>query len=258
MIETIKVENPQATTKDLHDKALKALVDQALITQFLEKMGIAVSEREIDQRINSIRAANGIQTQEQFRALLEKQGLNFDRFRGQLKRQMETGQFYSFIRRQATRTIEEKDLRAFYQNHNDQFKSTPEVELEECVVPIQSTEKAAEIEAAALAQNSKSFAKCLKKYAPTNGTSGMLGKFHRGMLREDVEAKVFALKENGIAVLRTKGGFQLLRVAKIKNLGPQKFESVKDTIRESLETEIVQKEYQRMLGELKASTFVKI
>lgn len=259
MIDAMKIENPHATREELRPKALQALIDQALITQFLDKMGISVSAREIDQRINSIRASNGIQNQEQFRVLLEKQGLSFDKFRSQIKRQMETAQFYGFIRRQATRTIEEQDLKAFYQNHIEQYKSNPEVEISECVVPVKTTEAAAEKEAQEYAKDSKSFSKCLAKYnSATTSKDGVLGKFRRGMLRDDVEVRVFSLKEGQMTVLKTHGGIQILKVLKIKNLGAQPFESVKDSIRDSLETELIQKEYQKMMSELKASTFIKI
>lgn len=253
MVETMKIENPQASEKDLRQRALQTLIDQALISQFLDKMGITVTDREIDQRINSIRTANGIQSQEQFRALLEKQGLSFDKFKTQLKRQMESGQFYGFIRRQATHTIEEKDLRAYYQNNMDRYKSNLEIEIEECIVPSTQDDKAAESEAIEFSKATKGFSKCAAKHSST-----VLGKFQRGMLRDDIESKVFSLKPSEVAMFKTRGGYQLLRVTKIKNLGAQSFESVKESIRESLETEIVQKEYQRMMSELKASTFIKI
>lgn len=260
--ETLRTEFPALSTKELDQRAMDNRINRKVISQYLEKMQMPIGDREVDQRINSIRAANGIQTQDQFRILLEKQGLTFDRFRNQLKEQMESAQFIGLVRRQASRTIEEKDLKAFFQNNSERYKSTPEVELQECVVPVGSSEASAAAEAAEYAKSPKQFSNCLAKHAPkdaaASATPGLLGKFRRGMLRDDVEARVFSLKENEIAQFPTRGGFQLLKVVKIRNLGPQTFESVKDSIREALESDIIQKEYQRTLAELKASTFIKI
>src|SRR6185369_2809256 len=101
MIEAVKNATPSGEKIDFRQKALQALVDQTLVTQYLGKLNMQVSDRDVDQKINSIRSANGIQTNEQFRDLLEKQGMTFDRFKSQIRRQMEQMQFANLIRRQA-------------------------------------------------------------------------------------------------------------------------------------------------------------
>ncbi|MBN8553832.1 MAG: SurA N-terminal domain-containing protein [Deltaproteobacteria bacterium] len=259
LVEAMKAATPADEKVDFRQKALQALIDQTLMSQYLAKLNMQVSDRDVDQRINSIRSSNGIQDSTQFRELLEKQGMTFERFRTQLRKQMEQMQFANLIRRQAVHTIEDKELLSYYKAHADIYKSTPEIELQECVVPVKKTEAEAIKSAEFYIKNPKKFSECIKKYSDASGpNSGALGKFRRGSLREDVEAKVFNLKSGEVTMMKAPNGIQLLKVTKITNLGAQKFEDVKEQIREHIENEIVQKEFQKTLSELKSSTFIKI
>jgi parvulin-like peptidyl-prolyl isomerase len=260
MIERIRAATPAGEKIDFHQKALQDKINLVLVRQYLARMNAQIPDRDVDQRVNSIRSSNGIQTNEQFRELLEKQGMTFERLRDQIREQMEQMQFVNLIRRQSLHTIEDKELVSFYKTHADQYKATLEIELQECVIPNDSSEAAAEKIAEGYIKNPKAFLECMKKYSTQEPGTPLtsLGKFKRGMLRDDIEAKVFSMKEGQVTTVKNPGGIQLLKVVKIKNLGPQKFDDVKDQIREQLENEIVQKEIQKTLAELKSSTFIKI
>ena len=53
-------------------------------------------------------------------------------------------------------------------------------------------------------------------------------------------------------------GYQGLKVLKKRDLGVQKFDDVRDKIISSLESELLMKELEKTLSELKATTFIKI
>lgn len=245
---------------DLKQKALETLIERSLMRQYLERMGMSVSDREIEQKIASIRQQNGIATNEDFRRMLAFQGLTFDQFREQVRSQMENMQFVNVMRRQAQHTIDEKDMRAFYNANKADYKDNFEVELQECVILTGDNPDAALKQAEAFQKNPSTFDKCVTTLskAPSAESGGRIGKFQSGLLREDIEHKVFGLTKNQVAIVTQPGAVQLIKVLERKDLGPRSFDAVKDKIRERLEGNIVQKEIQKTIAEMKATTFIQI
>lgn len=244
----------------LKKRALDSLIERALIRTYLSKMGGSISAKEIDQRINSIRSQNGIASQDEFKAMIAAQGLSFDQFREQVQYQLEHMQFVNFMRRQSQRTIEEKDLKDFYQKNKSQYSNNYEVELQECVLPFGQAPQEIEALAESFRKKPETFGTCVKKYSqsPSKSADGMLGKFQSGILREDVERQVFALEKNQVAIIQQQGALQLLKVKTKSPLGPQSFESVKERIREKLEGDIIQREIEKTMADLRATTFIQI
>ena len=261
MKKALKVSRPDVDQETLHQTALDALIDQALIEQFLQKIGYPITERDLDQRIETIRTSQGIQTQQEFHRVLEQQGLTIDQFRSQLRRQVEQMQFMAVIRRQVLHTFEETELKTFYRNNLNKFSKNIEIELGECLIRSSDKDaKAKEAKALYYEKNPKKFSSCVTKLssAPSKEKKGFIGIFKKGMLREDVEALVFKLDEGETTIVRVSVGYQVLKVLKKRDLGVQKFDDVRDQIISSLESELLMKELEKTLSELKATTFIKI
>ncbi len=241
-------------------RALDSLIERALVRTYLEKAGAPVSDQEIDQRINSIKSSNGISSNDDFKAMLASQGMTFDQFKEQIRFQLEQMQFINFMRRQAQRTIDDKDLRDFYQKNKEAYASNYEVDLQECVLPYGADPKSAESLATNFQKKPETFDQCVKKYSqsPSTSTGGKIGKFQSGILREDVEKKVFALEKNQVASIHQQNGIQLIKVLTRTSLGAQNFEPVKDRIREKLEGDIIQHEIEKTMADLRASTSIQI
>ncbi len=68
--------------------AAKKLIDQILVSQAAEKLGIRVDPREIDDAILRIAKANKIESIEQFKKKLIEQELSFTEFRDLIKREL--------------------------------------------------------------------------------------------------------------------------------------------------------------------------
>lgn len=260
MIQALTIANKNQKPDGLKQRALETLIERSLMRQYLEKVGYPVADRDLDQRIAGIRANNGAATNDQFRQMLAAQGLTFEQFKDQVRFQMENMQFINVMRRQAQHTIEDKDLRAYYQKNLADFKENFEVELQECVIPLGDNADAAEKKAEAFKKNPKNFDQCVKtlSQSPSASANGKIGKFQSGLLREDIERKVFEIKKDEVAMIQQPGAIQLIKVLEKKNLGPRSFESVKDKIRDHLESDIIQKEIQKTMAEMKATTFIQI
>ena len=74
-------------------EVLDALIKRVLIRQELERLGLRVSGREIDQAINQVVAENGLADRQELRAALKDQGISWDAFRDDLGEQMRLQRF---------------------------------------------------------------------------------------------------------------------------------------------------------------------
>ncbi len=244
----------------LRKKATEFLIDQKLMAAYLNQLNFGVTERDVDQRINSIRSSSGSQSFEDFKAMLKAQGMSFDRFRMQVKQQMERMQFMGLMKRMASKTIENQDLKAYYQNNAETFKNDVEIELAECLLPLEGDAKIIEEKAEYFVKNPTKFDSCVKNLSksPSASHSGAIGSFKRGVLPDSIEQKVFSAKAGQVVLIALPRGFQLLKIRTVKNNGPRSFEQVKDHIREQLENSAVEAEMQKTLSDLRTKTFILV
>jgi len=260
MIEALKQASPDQPAELARKKALQTLIDRSLISIYLNQLGAPVSDRDVDQRINAIKFQNNVSSQEDFKALLQQQGLTFDKFRDQIRFQMEYMQFINFMRRDSNQSIEEKELRALFQERSKDFATNYELELQECTIPL--TRSAAEIDQliSTYTTNPKRFDECVQKVSqsPSTSAGGRIGKFKLGMLRDDVERAVFAADKGTVVVIRQPGSVQLIKILNRVDVGPQSYDSVKDRLKARLQEERLQKEVEKKLSELKNSVYIQI
>lgn len=261
MVQALK-QSAQNQPQDLvRKKALETLIDRSLISIYLTQLGAPITDREVDQRINAIKFQNNITSQDDFRSLLQKQGLTFEAFRDQVRSQMEYMQFVNFMRRDSNQSIEEKELRALFQERAKDFASNYELELQECSIPL--TRESTEIDQiiSKFTAAPQKFDECvatLSQSPSASASGGKIGKFKIGMLREDIERLVFEAPKGAVVVVRQPGAVQLIKVLDRADVGPQSFESAKERLKARLQEERLQKEIEKKLTELRNSTYIQI
>lgn len=258
MMERMK-QDSDASSKTIRAKALDFLVDQALIEQYLDRMQMSVTSREVDQQVDAIRTSNGISNTDDFRNLLKAQGMGFQAFRQNLKNQLERTKFYQLIRRQTLLTITDNDLKSYYSKNQNQFSNNYEVELQECLIPYDDKEKLALQLAREFQKKPKKFGECVNKHSqsPSATSDGKIGSFKQGQLREDISNKVFPLETGEVALIKLPGAVQLLKIISKKDHGPIEFSEVKDQLKQAYEQEVMTQEFKRQLSELRIKTNIK-
>jgi parvulin-like peptidyl-prolyl isomerase len=261
MVQALKQAAQNQPQELVRKKALETLIDRSLINIYLTQLGAPIADREVDQRINAIKFQNGITSQEDFRNLLQKQGLSFEAFRDQIRSQMEYMQFVNFMRRDSNQSIEEKELRALFQQRAKDFASNYEIELQECSIPL--TRDSAEVDQiiSRFTTSPQKFDECVATISQSPSASasgGKIGKFKIGMLRDDIERVVFDAPKGAVVVVRQPGAVQLIKILDRVDVGPQSFESAKDRLKARLQEERLQKEIEKKLTELRNSTYIQI
>lgn len=69
----------------LEKQILERMITDKLQTQFAQESGIRVDDNQLDMALTRIAQQNGLQTQAEFRAKLEAQGVDFNKFREEMR-----------------------------------------------------------------------------------------------------------------------------------------------------------------------------
>lgn len=246
--------------KAAREKTLQGLIDAFLLQDKAEELKINIPDEYIRQNIESIKKENNFATDADLeRALKASLGIGLDAFikrqkQDVLQRQVMGSEVYRKI------AIEDQEMRAWYEDHKDEYKLPSRFRVRELVVPKGATDaekEAAKAKVAAVTQALKEgqkFEDLVKVHssAPSKDTGGDLGWMQLGLLRKSIEDAALGLKPDQVSsVLETDKDFILLQLIGHEENRAVAFEEVKDKILEKLQEPKAQNAIEQYLAGLR-------
>lgn len=249
--------NPQQQIEQRKKDDLRDLINQQLLVQKGQDLGISV-DTELIKRLDEIRKQIGAKDMEELQQSAEKQGVNWEDFKGNLKNQMMSQRvIQQEVGSKIGQQITPAEIQKYYDEHKKEMEQPEHVRLSEILVPVDTPKgpdgkddpsatptpeavAAAQDRANSLEDQIKkgaSFDDVAKKESagPTAANGGDLGYFKRGSLAKELEDKTFALKAGEVTdPIRTKQGFVILKVAEHTPAGVPPIKSVENGIQERL------------------------
>ncbi|APG24780.1 SurA N-terminal domain-containing protein [Syntrophotalea acetylenica] len=232
-----------ATQRDaLRGKILDKMIEDLLLRQRIEKLGLRVSEQDIEQAINDVQAQNNI-TREQLQEALVAQGMTFETYRERLRQQLLN---FKLVGREIQGQVEvtNAEMRDYYRAHMEDFRTEPYIRLSRMTFRLTAGHGFAEVEAmrgrAEAARNEllegKDFHEILMQHATTPGVDGGdMGEIPEGTLSDSFNRAVSDLSAGQVSgVIETAEGFHILRLEERSTGETRTFESVRDQIRDKL------------------------
>jgi peptidyl-prolyl cis-trans isomerase SurA len=201
-------------------------------------------------------------TLEDLETAVEKEGLNYEDFKDQLRRDL---LMKEVIGREVGSRIQmsREEARKYYEAHKDEFKSPGMVHLGQVLI---STEKLKPEEAekranAALAElkAGQRFADVAKKYSdgPSAEQGGDVGFMEEGKLAPDIAAAIAKLDRNEFSnPIQTKYGYIILKVLDRYSPGVPKFEEVEQRVSELLYNQRMQPNLREYLTRLRKESYI--
>lgn len=226
------------------EKTLQGLVDAFLIQDKAKDLGISIPDEYMKSVIEDIKKSNNLPTDADLeRALRGSVGIGLAEY---TKRQRQTITQQEVLRREVFSkvAIEDQELRAYYEDHKDEYKVPSRLRIRELVVPKGATpaeQEAArakvEVVRAEIAKGAN-FEELVKAHSEglSKATGGDLGWMDKGLLRSDLEKVAYALKSGQVSgpIESDKDtAFIQLIEAQIDAASP--FADVKDKIMEKLQ-----------------------
>lgn len=286
LVQTERLPEPERT--ETRNKIVRAeldkLVERELIlsTAFtrlgknpkaIEKLKEAAA-KEFEKQIRSMKqraAEQGFkcESDEQFVELLEQQGLSLDALRRQSERGFMAMEFMRhLIFSSIERGITHQAIRDYYDEHAGEFQSEDRVKWQDIFIASNKYATPAEAkrmadDLAARARKGEDFAELSKKH--DDGDSGLyrqgagLGS-KRGEIRPpELESILFRMREGEVGpVVETFNGYHVLKLQEREYAGLHPFdEKTQQEIKKKLQGIIADREYKRIVNELKYKATVQ-
>ena len=232
----------------------------------MQAQGITISDAEIDRYIATIRQRNNL-TEEQLDAALAQQGLTRERYRKQIKEELERAQLINReIRGKVSVSPEEIARYQKEQGTPEAAASDEQVSISHIVLQIPPGASEAEVEAV-MARAGKiydeleggaDFAEVAKRESEDGAAAsgGKLGSFKKGEMRDELEEAVAGLDPGEVSKpVRVENSIHIVRLDERigAGTGAGTAEPISDTareeIKEKLYTQALEERYARWLKE---------
>ena len=180
---------------------LDLLVTKRLIEKEVEKQGIVVQDADIDRYIANIRERNKI-NDEQLDAALTQQGLTRERYRAQVREELQRAQLINREIRGKV-SVSPEEIARYYKEHEGDASTDATVSISQIFLklpPDASSEQVAAVQARAdkiydELKHGADFAEVAQRNSEDGAakSGGKLGTFKKGEMREDLESAVAGL-----------------------------------------------------------------
>lgn len=252
---------------ELKKKVVDSLIEDLLLEQEAERLGMKVSDRDIDDAIDEVKKQNSLDD-EGLRAALKREGLTYESYRVQIKKQIEKSRVIGQQVRSKV-SVTDKELADYYERNKRLFLKDDEIKVSHILFLVPENASGEEIErikgqalqVLELARKGNEFSELAKKYSQDASAmeGGSLGFFKKGQLLPALEAAAFSLKKGEISdLVRTPYGFHIIRLDYIKEASPEPFETVKEKIKSAATSEMMEQRYKDWMDELKKSAIIEL
>jgi parvulin-like peptidyl-prolyl isomerase len=252
----------EAYLRENNARILQDAIDDLLLLQKADDMGLRVPPQYTKDIIESIKKEQNIPTDEALREQLRREGMSID----DMKRNIER----SVIRRQVvSREVEPKavvtdtEVRAEYDRRKADFSHPAQVDLQEILVPGTALDAAGEAQAlVARARGGEDFGALAREHsaASSRASGGELGKLDMNVLHPDVRRAVEKLPVGSIAdpLPGADGSYRIFRVGGRSEEGVTPFDDAKADVRKTLADSRMMAEYERLLKELREKAIIDV
>jgi len=205
--------------RNLRMSILEMIINDELLAQEAEALGITVDEADVEARLQEVRDQHG--TAAAFEAVLAETGVTEEEFRAELSRRLLSQEFLTGITNDVE--ISDEEARSFYEQFPERFSEGETVEVRQILIRSLRNDPEARRTAAReraeeahrRAVGGEDFAMLAKEYsqAPNAADGGLVSHFPRGVMVPQFEEVAFALEPGEISgMFETDYGFNVIQL----------------------------------------------
>mgnify|MGYP001816481158 CR=1 FL=1 len=263
--ESLPAERRQRMLANVGVSTMDDMFEELLMLSRADQVGIRVTPADLDRGVAGAKQNNNIQTDEQFEQALQASGMTVEQFRENMSRTMLVQKLMS-QEVHSRITLEEEDLRRYYQNHADEFQEPERLRLQEVVVLSASGLAEADLARTAedIGRQAQAGASLADIAAPLSaeGISSNavdLGWVELGDLDPELEEAVWSLQAGEVSEpVVGRGGLHVLQVVEREEARLLTFAEVEQQIRAKEGERLLGSEMQRYLEELESAAYVVV
>jgi peptidyl-prolyl cis-trans isomerase SurA len=251
----------------VREDALDQLIDQKLTDQEIKRTKIAISEKELDDRIEQIKTANFF-TDEDMRKGLAKRGLTMEEYRQQMKDQILRIKLIN-LEVKSKIVITTEDIKDYYEKHQNKYAGKEKYHLRNIIMkvpPFADDNDKLEIKTKmdsvlARLNAGESFETLAMIYSESSlaQEGGDLGLFELDTLSPQLKAAIKEMKAGEFtSVIDTDQGYQIFFVQDVSKTPGKSLEDASSEIERILYDEIVNNKFQAWVEDLRKQSHIKI
>lgn len=249
----VEYREDDARISKMFHNVLDELIEDRILQMELKKIGQDLTESEIKAAIEDVRKQRGL-SEEEFTDLIRKEGLSYEQYKEEMKRQLRKNKFMALRIRQRVK-ITDEDARLFYNQEFGAKNRNRPCDVSMIFISKLNKDFKERLEAVRRElDEKKEFSEIAKRYSddPSNASGGHIGAVSRGDMREEFERVIFELKENEVSdVLNMPEGFYIFKVNKIIEPQIKDFDEAKEDIKRMLFEKEMLKQYSYVIDSLK-------
>ena len=252
--------------RDAREQVLQTLIDSFLLQDKSVDLGIQVTDEHLAQIVESIKRDNQFQSDADMeQALRTSLGIGMKEY---LKRTKEKMLQQEVLRQEVFSrvAIEDQELRAYYEDHKDEYRQPSRFRIRELVLPRGATPEEQQAAKAKLdgildaLKSGRPFPDLVKEHSasPTRDLGGDLGWMTKGLLVAPVEAAAQALKVDQVsAPIETDKDIYLIQLVASDLDAVRSFQEMRAQILEKLQEPKAQNAIENYLSGLRARANIR-
>ncbi len=242
---------------------LDQLISEILLLQEAKKKDLNVEE-EVKLFIENFKKENNIDSDDELRKEMAREGINFDAWRKEIEKQF-LQQKIIMLEVDYKISLTDTELVNYYKQHKEEFTQPAEVRLKGIYLSKdnKNNQELKKISQEILKKLNQGvdFSILASQYSegPEREKNGELGFFKKGELNKLFEDVVFKLNPGEVTPwLKTEQGWYLFKVVEKKEAKISPFEEVKEKIREKIFMQKKQEKIKEFLTKLRENSYIKI
>ena len=265
-MERMEAEPTPAQLGTLRKELLSRLIEEKLLQQRIEALGLTVSANEVEVALQDVQAQNQLSREDLIEAI-RAQGLSFEEYRENLRNQILR---YKLIGTEVRRKVDvsEGEIRDYYRAHLADYRMPPQIALSALLFPVPERAGLAERDAIRQAahealtrlRQGADMEEVADNFSTEHGTVFRdLGQVVRSELDPEFAAAVEGIEAGGFSTLIEKPtALVLLRVDASDQGGLRQFYAVKEEIRQRLIEQKTDVRSEQWIRGLKQQAFIDI
>jgi foldase protein PrsA len=245
---------PKAGTREfenLKGQAVDFLVQRAEFEDEAENMGIHVTDKQVDDRINKLIKQFYGGSQKKYEDTIKAQGLTPETARQEVKAQVISEELYKKVTGDVK--VSDKELKDYYDSNKSIYVQKESRDVRHILV----TKKALADQLYQRLKGGADFAKLAKKYSKDPGSAQNGGRLTitRGQTVKEFDKTAFTLKKGQLSPpVHTQYGYHIIEaLSDIRPAKTTQFDKVKSSIRQQLEQQKKQDEMTKWVDSTKRS-----
>ncbi|MGM0557538.1 MAG: peptidylprolyl isomerase [Myxococcota bacterium] len=223
-------------------RTLQQVIDDHLITNKLEEVGVEVTDEDVEEQYKEFRER--FPNDDAFQQFLERSGVTVDRIKEDMRK---SERLKKHLEGKYDIKVTDEDAKEYYTKNAESFEKPQRVKASHILLKAEGEDekKAAEAKKKAeelvkKAKGGADFAELAKTHSegPSAKRGGDLGFFPKGRMVPEFDEVAFQMKKGDISEpVKTRFGYHVIKVTDKKEAGKQSFADAKEEIMQRLERE---------------------